>query len=196
MSPRLHKVRSADLRALFWVDEPTWRNSCPISTGTPIFGEFGSPILQPARLASRKPLRSVGSSKDVVLLDVHVTKVDADAEPDAPLLGHFGFAVGYPALDLHGATHSIHNADKFHQKAVPSILCIPAPVLRDLWVNQLREVGLAGDIGGENLPRGGGSGPSLRYPSLAQTLENTVGDLTDKRGGITHPGQRNIGSQS
>jgi hypothetical protein len=70
-----------------------------------------------------------------VLLNDHVAEVDAYAEPDAPLLGQLGLAVGHPALDLHSAVHRIHNTRKFRKYAVAGILHDPAPMLRDLRLN-------------------------------------------------------------
>jgi hypothetical protein len=50
-----------------------------------------------------------------VLLNNHVAEVDADAEPDAPLVGHLRLAVDHPALDLRGAAHGVYNTRKFRQ---------------------------------------------------------------------------------
>jgi hypothetical protein len=40
-------------------------------------------------------------------------RLNADAKPDASLVGHLGFAVGHLALDLHSAAHGVHNTRKF-----------------------------------------------------------------------------------
>jgi hypothetical protein len=53
------------------------------------------------------------ASEDVVALGDDIAEIDADAKPDASLVGHLGFAVGHLALDLHSAAHGVHNTRKF-----------------------------------------------------------------------------------
>ena len=72
----------------------------------------------------------------------HVAEVDADAEPDAPFLGHLGLAVGHPSLDFESTSDGVNDARKLGQEAIAGILYDPAPVLRDLRVDQLPEMGL------------------------------------------------------
>jgi hypothetical protein len=49
-------------------------------------------------------------AEDVVFLSDHVAEIDADAEPDAPLVRHLRLSVGHPPLHLDRATHGIHDA--------------------------------------------------------------------------------------
>jgi hypothetical protein len=70
----------------------------------------------------------------------HVAEVDADAKPDAPLLGYVGLAVDHSPLDLHGAAHGIYNTRKLSQQVVAGILYDPAPVLPDLRIDQFAEM--------------------------------------------------------
>ena len=77
-----------------------------------------------------------------MLLNDHVAEVDANAEPDAPFLAHFGLAVGHPALDLHGAADGIHDTRKLREQAVAGVLHSTAPVLRDLRLDQPSEMRL------------------------------------------------------
>jgi hypothetical protein len=77
-----------------------------------------------------------------VLLNDHVTEVDADAEPDPLLLRHLGLALSHATLDLNGATRGIHHARELRQEAVAGVLYDPAPVLLDLRIDQLAEVSL------------------------------------------------------
>src|SRR5262249_28296492 len=76
-------------------------------------------------------------AEDVVFLDDHVTEIDPDAEPDAPLLAHLRLAVDHPALDLHSAAHRIHDTRKFREQAVAGVLDDPAVMLADLRIDQL-----------------------------------------------------------
>ena len=90
---------------------------------------------------SNHPRRDIHPvAENVVLFNDHVAEVDADAEPDPPLLGHVGLAVAHSSLDLRGAPHGIYNARKFHQETVASIFYDPAPVLRDLRIDQFAEM--------------------------------------------------------
>src|SRR6516164_8441531 len=79
-------------------------------------------------------------SKDVVFFDNYVAEVDANAEPDPPLLGHLRLAVDHPALDLGRTAHCVDDTAKFGEQAVAGVLHGPATVLFDLWVNELTEM--------------------------------------------------------
>ena len=75
-------------------------------------------------------------------LDDDVAEIDADAKPDAMLVGICRLAVDHPALDLDGAAHGIDDASKFRQQAVAGVLDDAASVLPDLWLDQLPEMRL------------------------------------------------------
>ena len=96
----------------------------------------------PAGLSQRlQPCRHVHPiAEDVVFFNDYVAEVDADAEPDAPLLGHLGLSVGHPALDLDGTADCINHTGKLRQEAVPGVLYDPAPVVCDLGIYQLAEM--------------------------------------------------------
>jgi hypothetical protein len=79
-------------------------------------------------------------SEDVVFFDDHVAEVNADAEPDPPLLGHLRLTVEHPALNLGRTAHRVHDTRKFREQAVAGVLHGPATVLFDLWVNQFAEM--------------------------------------------------------
>jgi len=77
---------------------------------------------------------------DVVFFGDHVSEIDADAEPDALLIGHLGFPISHRALDLYRATDRIYYARKFHQHAVAGVLYNATTVFRDLRINQLAKM--------------------------------------------------------
>ena len=77
------------------------------------------------------------SPKMSSLLDDHVAEIDADAKPDAPLVGHIGLAVDHPALHLDGAAHRVDDAGEFRQQAVAGVLDDAAAMLLDLRIDQL-----------------------------------------------------------
>src|SRR5262249_39202814 len=79
-------------------------------------------------------------AEDVVLFDDHVAEIDADAEPDAPVLGHLRLALDHPPLDLHGTSDGIHHARELGQEPVAGVLHDPAAVLRDRRIDQSAEV--------------------------------------------------------
>ena len=88
-----------------------------------------------------QPCRDIHTvAEDVMFLDDHVAQVDPDAEPNASLLAHLGFAVDHPALDLHSAAHSGYNTGKFRQQAVAGVLYGTAAVLPDLRIDQLPQM--------------------------------------------------------
>jgi hypothetical protein len=53
-----------------------------------------------------------------------------------------GAVEGFAADQTHQATNRVHNARKFGQQAIAGILDDPAPVFRDLRIDQLPEVSL------------------------------------------------------
>jgi hypothetical protein len=52
-------------------------------------------------------------AEDVVVLGNDVAEIDADAKPDAPLVGHLGLPVEHAALHLGRAPHRVDNAGEF-----------------------------------------------------------------------------------
>jgi hypothetical protein len=90
------------------------------------------------RLQTRRDIHPM--PEDVVLLNNDIAEIDPDAKRDALIFGRFGVALSYPPLQLDGTTHRIDYACKLGQEAVASVLYDPAPVLRDLRINDLPEV--------------------------------------------------------
>ena len=86
-------------------------------------------------------------AEDVVLLDDHISEVDADAEPDAAFVGYVGFTVSHPPLHLDCAPHGVQNAAKLCQQAVAGVLYDPAPMFSDLRIDQLPEMSLEAFVG-------------------------------------------------
>jgi hypothetical protein len=80
-----------------------------------------------ARLSQRlQPRRYVHPiPEDVVLLNDHVTEVDADAEVNSPLWQGSLIALGHPALDLNGAPDGIDHAGELGKQAVAGVLNDP-----------------------------------------------------------------------
>jgi hypothetical protein len=76
-----------------------------------------------------------------MLLGNYVAEVDADAEPDTPLVGYLWLTVAHPALDLRGTSHGIHHAGKLGKEAIAGVLYDPAAMFPDLGLDQLPEVG-------------------------------------------------------
>jgi hypothetical protein len=130
-------------------------------------------------------------AEDVAALDDDVAEVDADAKPDAPLVGHFRLAVEHAALHLGGTAHRIDDARKFGQHAVASGLDDAAAMLGDLRIDQLPAVRLeaferaffvgahqariARHIGGEDRGKTAGRvhGNSAARPPLRSTMAST-----------------------
>jgi len=69
-----------------------------------------------------------------VFLNDHIAEVDADAEPDAPVLRHLGLSIHHRALHPDRTAHRLHNTGKFRQQAVAGVLYDAATVLLDLWL--------------------------------------------------------------
>jgi hypothetical protein len=94
----------------------------------------------------REPLQPRGDihavAEDVVLFRDHVTKVDANAEPDPAFFSDLGLAVDHPPLNLDGAADGVHYAPKLRQEAVASVLDDPPTVLGDIGIDQLAEMHL------------------------------------------------------
>jgi hypothetical protein len=76
-------------------------------------------------------------TENVVAIGDDVAEIDADAESDAPVFGHFDFAVHHRPLDLDGAAHRIHDAREFHEQAVAGRLHDAAVVLLDFRIDEL-----------------------------------------------------------
>ena len=77
-----------------------------------------------------------------MLLNDHIAEVNPNAEPNPALLGHLRFTIGHSALDFDSATDGIHNTRKLRQEAIAGVLDDATPVLRDLWIDQFREMRL------------------------------------------------------
>jgi hypothetical protein len=75
-----------------------------------------------------------------VFLGNHITEVDADPEPDAPILGRVRLALDHAALDLNSAPDGGNHAGELGKEAVAGVLYDPAPVLGDPGLNQLSEM--------------------------------------------------------
>jgi hypothetical protein len=103
---------------------------------------------------------------DVVVLDDHVTEVDADAERDPLAVRHPVIALGHGALNLDRALDSVDHARELDQRAVAHQLYRAAAARCDRRLEQLAAVGfqagertglvrahearVAGHIGGED----------------------------------------------
>src|ERR1700730_11288461 len=64
--------------------------------------------------ASSRAATLTPSPKDVSALGDDIAEVDADAQPDPPLVRRLGLPVDHPALHLGGAAHRVDDAGKFH----------------------------------------------------------------------------------
>jgi hypothetical protein len=73
--------------------------------------------------------------EDVATVDDNVALVNADAELDPFLLGHFGIALDHAALNLYSTAQSVHHASELNQHAVSGGLHDTTTVLGDLGVN-------------------------------------------------------------
>ena len=81
-------------------------------------------------------------SEDVVALGNYVAQVDPHAELDPLVLRDGVVALDQPLLDLDGTADGIHHARELGQEAVARVLDDPAPMLRDLRIDQFPEVAL------------------------------------------------------
>ena len=77
---------------------------------------------------------------NVVVLDNDVAEIDADAEFDAPVLGHIGIPLAHFPLDFGGAGDRVHHARKLDQHAVAGKFSDAALVLGNLAVDQFLAV--------------------------------------------------------
>src|SRR5262249_39430167 len=65
-----------------------------------------------------------------------VAEIDADAEPNAPLVGNHRLAIDHPSLYLSGAAYCVNHTRKFRHKAVAGVLYNTASVLLDFRIKQ------------------------------------------------------------
>ena len=90
---------------------------------------------------ARVPCTEISStSTDDVVLDDHVTEVDAHPKGDALVLGLLPVPVDHAALDLDRAPYRVDDAGKLRQKPVAGFLDDPAMMLGNLGINQLAEM--------------------------------------------------------
>jgi hypothetical protein len=137
------------------------------------------------RLQARRDIDPV--AKNVVALDNDVVEIDADAKPDAPLVGQLGLAVEHAALHFGRTAHRVDDAGEFRQHAVAGGLDDAAVMLADLRIDHFGEMRLealmraflvrphqpriARHIGGEDRGETAGRGhyssgiPALRRPA-------------------------------
>jgi hypothetical protein len=93
-----------------------------------------------ARASSRAAIHPI--AEDVVFLNDHVAEIDPNPELD-PLLRQGGrISLGHAPLHFRRATNSVNHARELGQEAVAGVLYDPAPVLRDLRIDQLPEMSL------------------------------------------------------
>jgi prevent-host-death family protein len=76
-------------------------------------------------------------AEDVVAVRDDIAEVDADAQPDAPLVGQIGLAVEHASLHLGGTAHRVDDAGELGEQTVSGGLDDAAPVLGDLRIDQL-----------------------------------------------------------
>ncbi len=74
---------------------------------------------------------------DVVAVDRHIAKIDADAELDPLPFRHAGIAIGDCLLNLAGGPHRLHDARKFREQAIAHELDDAPMMLCDLRTDQL-----------------------------------------------------------
>jgi hypothetical protein len=90
------------------------------------------------RFQARRDIDAV--AKDLVFLGDDVTEVDADAKPDAPLVGQIGLAIDHPTLHFGGAARRVDDASEFREQAITRVLDDVPPVLLDLRIDELPEM--------------------------------------------------------
>ena len=116
-------------------------------------------------LQPRGDIDAVAHQIAVALLD-HVAKMDADAELDAPVLGHAGVPLDHGVLNLDRAAHRVDDAAELDDAAVAGALDDAPMVHRDGRIDQIaaqrpeprqdailvraREPAVADHIGDEN----------------------------------------------
>src|SRR5207244_4057020 len=100
---------------------PSAKNSC---SGSPLMLTSGSTAMDGF-------LEIAVVAKDVVFLNDHIAKIDANAKLNPPGRRNVGVASGHPALNLDPAQHRVGDAVEFDQHAVASSLDDSAAVLGD-----------------------------------------------------------------
>ena len=83
-------------------------------------------------------------AEDVVLLDDHVTEVNADAELNPLLCWSVRVAPGHAALDLRSAPDRINHARELGKEAVARVLDYPGAPFRDLRIVRLLRDAVSG----------------------------------------------------
>jgi hypothetical protein len=73
---------------------------------------------------------------DVVALDDHIAKIDADAKFDALVFRHVLVALGHAALNRHGAFDRVHDAGELDQRAVAHQFDDAPSILSDGRINE------------------------------------------------------------
>jgi hypothetical protein len=81
-------------------------------------------------LQSRRDVDAV--AVDVAAIGDHVAEIDADAKPQAALLGEIQIAVGHRVLNFGRTAHRVDDTGKFRQHAVAGGLDDAAVILADL----------------------------------------------------------------
>jgi len=74
---------------------------------------------------------------DVVALNDHIAKIDANAKFDALVFRHILVALGHATLDRHGAFDRVHDAGELDQRAVAHQLDDAPSMLSDGWIDEL-----------------------------------------------------------
>ena len=87
---------------------------------------------------SRRNIHAI--AEDVVLLNDHIAEVDADAKLDPLGSRNGGVAPGHPPLHLNRTAHGVDDALELGKETIAGVLYDPAPVLRDLRIDQFPEV--------------------------------------------------------
>ena len=125
-------------------------------------------------LQARRHVHAV--AVEVVTLDDHVAKIDADTECDTRAAGHLAVALRHAGLDVGGTGQSIDHAGELDQRTVAHELDKPAAMLGDLGLDEFfavrfqggqgarlvfaHESGVAGYIGGQDCCE-----PAFHFPS-------------------------------
>ena len=79
-------------------------------------------------------------AEDIVVVDDHIAKIDADAELDPPVLGNVAVPIAHLALDFGGALDRAHHAGEFDQHAVAGQFDDAALMIGDGRIDQLGAV--------------------------------------------------------
>jgi hypothetical protein len=89
--------------------------------------------LQPSRNIDAVPV-------DVVLIDDHVTSVDANAEPDTPIAGNGGVMIDQRVLDIEPAAYRGYCAIKLDQEGIALGPDQTTALLLDSWLNYVLRI--------------------------------------------------------